>query len=397
VARFFQEARAAAEVSSEHVVRIIDVGALDDGSPFIVMEYLRGSDMARLVRTRGPLSVVNVAGYLVQACEAVAEAHARGIVHRDLKPANLFLTTHADGSPLVKVLDFGVSKLTRRGDFPGGSLTKSRSVVGTPLYMSPEQLRSALSVGPASDIWSLGCIAYELLAGRPAFQAESAAALGALIAAGPTPRIRDVRPDVPAEIETIIARCLEKDPAERYASVGDFAKALGAFAPPDMAPLVGRVTRISARPTLELEALPTSLGASLESPARLGVTGGALTRSRTEETRRGRMFRPVWVAWAVAVISAASVLGSVVLGHSSPTPTGTPAVRAPSAANPTSAPPSSSLTPSPSAPSSAPSAATPPAFASTTKKPPSARGRSVPGTSIPRPSTSVPADRDAIE
>jgi serine/threonine-protein kinase len=246
----------------------------------MVMEFLRGSDFARILRAHGPLPIVDVAGYLLQACEAVAEAHALGIVHRDLKPANIFLTTRADGSPLVKVLDFGISKLTRtsaRGDV---ALTKSRTVMGTPLYMSPEQLRSSRSVGPGTDIWALGCILYELLAGRPAFQADSAEALGALIATGPAPRVRDARPDVPSALEGVILRCLEKDPAARIGSVGELARQLGPFAPADMAPLVQRVARISrhsARPEGQLPFADTLI--SDRPPPFSAATGGTFARS----------------------------------------------------------------------------------------------------------------------
>jgi serine/threonine protein kinase len=299
-ARFIQEARAAADVQSEHVVRVLDVGSLEDGAPFLVMEYLRGSDFARLLRTHGPLPLPDVAGYILQACEAVAEAHALGIVHRDLKPANLFLTTRADGSPLVKVLDFGISKLTRSGARRASSLTKSRSILGTPLYMSPEQLRSTRTVGPATDIWSLGCILYELLAGRPAFFAESAEALGALIATGPTPRIRDVRPEVPGRFEEVIVRCLEKDPEDRIRSIGELAKAIGPFAPADLGSLVVRVGRISTRAP---EELPFAKTESSEHPPRFAATAAGLARSG--QGTRHRRGSPLWLAGGALVLGLA--------------------------------------------------------------------------------------------
>jgi len=268
----------------------------------MVMEFLRGNDFARLLRLHGPLPIVDVAGYVLQACEAVAEAHALGIVHRDLKPANLFLTTRADGSPLVKVLDFGISKLTRSGGSrtAGVSLTKSRTTMGTPLYMSPEQLRSTRSVGPGTDIWSLGCILYELLAGRPAFFAASAEALGALIATGPSPRIRDVRPEVPAALEEVILRCLEKDPGERLASIGELARLIGPFAPADVASLVARVGRISARPQ---EQLPFADTVSTDRPPRFGGTAAGLASSGSATTTRPRAARPLWIAGAAALLS----------------------------------------------------------------------------------------------
>jgi serine/threonine-protein kinase len=308
-ARFIQEARAAAELQSEHVARVIDVGELEGGSPFLVMEFLRGQDLARLLRTEGALPVTDVAGYVLQACEALAEAHSIGIVHRDLKPANLFLTTRADGSPLVKVLDFGISKLVRPQKPGGAGLTKSRTVMGTPLYMSPEQLRSTRSVGPTTDLWSLGCILYELLAGQLAFQADSAEALGALIATGPAPRICEVRPDVPAPLEKVILRCLEKDPADRLGSIAELARALGPFVPPDLVPLVGRIDRISNNSARAEGQLPyANTMSSNRPPALVAGTAASFARSNPNPgTRGGGFLRLVGGALGVAGLVAIGV------------------------------------------------------------------------------------------
>jgi eukaryotic-like serine/threonine-protein kinase len=407
-ARFIQEARAAAEVQSEHVVRVLDVGALDDGSPFMVMEFLRGNDFARLLRTHGPLPIVDVAGYILQACEAVAEAHALGIVHRDLKPANLFLTTRADGSPLVKVLDFGISKLTRSGSRDGSaglSLTKSQTTMGTPLYMSPEQLRSTRSVGPGTDIWALGCILYELLAGRPAFFATSAEALGALIATGPAPRIRDVRPEVPAALEDVILRCLEKDPGERLASIGELARMIGPFAPADVASLVARVGRISARPP---EQLPFADTVNTDRPPRFGGTGAGLARSGSATTSRQRGARALWVAGAALVLGlvgltlsrSASKTEPPIAGASVASSTVPPATVAP--ANPASA--SVGADASSEAATTVASSETPtaPTVAVPSPKkpylPPKPRASSVPAAAGAKGHSVVtPNDRDSIE
>src|SRR5262249_28083437 len=154
-------------LKSEHVARVSDVGTLDNGAPYMVMEYLEGYDLGQLVDTQGPLSVVDTADFVLQACEAIAEAHAAGIIHRDLKPQNLFLTTRIDGRPFVKVLDFGISKLTASASSGENlSLTKTTAVMGSPNYMSPEQLRSSRNVDARSDIWALGVILYELLCGK---------------------------------------------------------------------------------------------------------------------------------------------------------------------------------------------------------------------------------------
>jgi eukaryotic-like serine/threonine-protein kinase len=404
-ARFIQEARAASEVQSEHVVRVLDVGALDDGSPFMVMEFLRGNDFARLLRTHGPLPIKDVAGYILQACEAVAEAHALGIVHRDLKPANLFLTTRADGSPLVKVLDFGISKLTRSGG--SASLTKSQTTMGTPLYMSPEQLRSTRSVGPGTDIWALGCILYELLAGRPAFFAPSAEALGALIATGPAPKIRDVRPEVPIALEEAILGCLEKDPGQRLGSLGELARRIGPFAPVDVASLVARVERISAG---QPERLPFADTINSERPPRFAGTAAGLARSGSTTAGRQRATRALWIAGALALGVAGLTLSRVVMTRSaaaaasaapltSAAPLEAPMV---SAAQPTasavvvSAPLDASVDAAPAAPAPATAASI---AAPSSKKPP-LPSKAKPSDSASSPKSPSPPrtnDRDAIE
>ena len=175
VSRFTREAKAAGKIQGEHVARVLDVGALETGEPYLVMEYLDGEDLARILARRGPLPIAETVDYVLEACEAVAEAHALGIVHRDLKPANLFLATRPSGKPLVKVLDFGISKAPASATDAG--LTTTSSVVGSPLYMSPEQMTSAKSVDARSDVWSLGVVLYELLTAGHPFPAESVPAL----------------------------------------------------------------------------------------------------------------------------------------------------------------------------------------------------------------------------
>ena len=156
-ARFTREARAAVKLKSEHVARVLDVGTLDTGAPYIVMEYLDGTDLADELHKKGPLPVHEAAEYVLQACDALAEAHALGIVHRDLKPANLFLTRRGDGSPLVKLLDFGISKTSAFND-AGVAMTKTAAMMGSALYMSPEQMTSPKDVDARADVWALGTI-----------------------------------------------------------------------------------------------------------------------------------------------------------------------------------------------------------------------------------------------
>jgi serine/threonine-protein kinase len=242
VARFAQEARAAVKIKSEHVVRVIDVGTLPTGSPYMVMEYLEGADLSNILSRRGPMPPEEVVSLVLQACEALAEAHALGIVHRDLKPANLFSIARADGSASVKVLDFGISKVTTPGADMG--MTKTSAIVGSPLYMSPEQMRSAKSVDARTDIWSLGAILYELLTGHPPFTGESLPELCVNIMNTPPAPMAATRPDLPPRLETVILRCLEKDRQNRYANVAELAVALAEFAPRQAKNSVERVAKV---------------------------------------------------------------------------------------------------------------------------------------------------------
>ncbi|MBS2013849.1 MAG: protein kinase [Deltaproteobacteria bacterium] len=227
VPRFIREARAAASIQSEHVVRVYEVGELPGGSPFIVMEHLRGADLSQVLASRGPLPIEEAVDYVLQACEAIGEAHALGIVHRDLKPQNLFVAQRPDGGTVVKVLDFGISKAIEEG---APHLTSTDQVMGTPLYMSPEQVRSLKNVDHRSDIWALGSILFELLTASPIFEAPSVTALCAMIAIDPPVPLRARRPSAPPELEGIILRCLHKDPAGRFADVAALAAALVPYA-----------------------------------------------------------------------------------------------------------------------------------------------------------------------
>jgi serine/threonine protein kinase len=244
--RFLREARAAVSIKSEHVARVIDIGELETGAPYMVMEYLRGVDFGQTLKDRGPLPAREAVDYILQACEALAEAHALGIVHRDLKPGNLFLAARADGSALVKVLDFGLSKATRTEDeeTPEQSLTATGIVVGSPHYMSPEQLRSLKQVDTRADVWALGVILYQLLSGRRPFEADSMVATCAKIAADPPIPLRERKPDVPVGLEAIILRCLEKDVTRRIQSVAELARCLAPFGS-ERAPIsVERIVRV---------------------------------------------------------------------------------------------------------------------------------------------------------
>ncbi|MGH7269703.1 MAG: serine/threonine-protein kinase, partial [Polyangiaceae bacterium] len=228
IERFAREARAAVQIQSEHVARVTDVGTLPTGSPYMVMEYLDGADLADALEKDGPMPVAQAVGYVLQACEAIAEAHALGIVHRDLKPANLYLARRAGRESVVKVLDFGISKARDAG--PSG-LTQTSALIGSPYYMAPEQMMSAKSVDARADIWAIGIILYELLAGEPPFVAESMPEVVYLVTQRDPPPLRDKRPDVPEGLADVIARCLARSPDDRYADVAKMAAALVPFGP----------------------------------------------------------------------------------------------------------------------------------------------------------------------
>ncbi len=222
--RFMREARAAGRLRNEHVVRVTDVGVLPTGEPYMVMEMLHGIDLATMLE-QGPLPPQAAAEYLVQACEGLAEAHAMGMVHRDIKPANLFVTRRSNGSALVKLLDFGIATAAI-GDIDH-KLTTTAAVIGSPSYMSPEQLRAARDVDARSDIWSLGVTLYELLSGEQPFLAPTITALTLKIVAEPHVPLRNVPPALAA----IVDRCLAKQREERFASVAELATALAPLFP----------------------------------------------------------------------------------------------------------------------------------------------------------------------
>lgn len=224
VQRFFREAQATAALESEHVVRVHDLGRMKSGSPFIVMERLTGRDLADLLDDWGLFSVELAVECVRQAALGLAEAHAANIIHRDIKPSNLFVTRRRNRQPLVKILDFGISKVGARDQV---SLTQTRMVVGSPLYMSPEQIRDARTVDERTDIWSLGAILQELLTGLPPFPGDTLPAVCAAIVADEPLPVR--RADVTPELAALVRQCLEKDAAKRIQTASELAQRLGAF------------------------------------------------------------------------------------------------------------------------------------------------------------------------
>jgi len=306
--RFRREARAAARMRGEHVCRVLDVGTLGTGIPFMVMEYLEGHDLASELGARGKLPIDEAVSYVLEACEAVAEAHVAGIIHRDLKPANLFLENRADGSRRVKVLDFGVSKSLLELKDGRSALTRTSNLVGSPLYMSPEQLDSARDVDARADVWALGVVLFELLTGDPPFQGETIPQLVAAVLQDTPLRTSQLRATLPPGLVQVLERALAKPREQRYASVADLAEALGGFAPPTAAGSITRVRRIieSKPPSGDRESPSRAPGASASAtPIQDAPSGDDATIAGADRVRAAKR------RWLIGGMGLAFVLAAV--------------------------------------------------------------------------------------
>jgi serine/threonine-protein kinase len=265
IKRFTREARAAAKIKNEHVTRVFDIGELADGAPYIVMESLEGEDLARWLATRGALHLEEAILFVLQACEALAEAHVLGIVHRDLKPSNLFCSRRPDGALSIKVLDFGISKVAELATptSDSGTASGAKGTVGSPFYMSPEQMQSAYDVDHRTDIWALGVILFELLTTALPFEGESVPDVCIKVATQPPRRLRELRSDLPYEIESTISTCLEKDPDSRFENLAEFAGSLFPYASKTARLSIDRIVQVSRK------ARSTAVRAALENSASL--------------------------------------------------------------------------------------------------------------------------------
>jgi len=370
VARFGREARAAVKIKSEHVARVTDVGTLENGAPYMVMEYLDGTDLAGWLKQRGPLPIEQAVDFLLQACEAIAEAHALGIVHRDLKPANLFVIRLPDGAYSVKVLDFGISKISGIGG-AASDMTRTSALMGSPLYMSPEQMQSSKDADSRSDIWALGVVLYELLTADSPFVADTMPELVVKILTVPPPPLRNKRPDAPNGLEAVIVKCVNKDRGLRFQTVGELAVALLEFAPRRSKVSVEKIAGVLKAAGLSKSALAlpvSSEGDSVRASAGTAASWGSTARgsggSRTALFLGGGI---VIAVIAIAAMVAVALKRSSSLENPVVAATGAPSIA-----------PAQSVLGSPAPPPSAASAASAPSGASTppveTKPPSSASG-----------------------
>ncbi|HSO40628.1 MAG TPA: serine/threonine-protein kinase, partial [Labilithrix sp.] len=388
--RFAREARAAVQLQSPHTARVLDVGTLNNGEPYMVMEYLDGHDLDEVSRQVGPMAPHTAVGYMLQACEAFAEAHGLGMIHRDIKLKNLFLTKSVDGRPLVKVLDFGLAKTA--GGALDVSLTSTTAVFGSPQYMSPEQMRSAKDVDARSDVWSIGVCLYELLTAHVPFDAPGVAEICAMVLKDPVVAPSRWAPGLPAELDAVVVRCLAKDPGERYQTVAELAYALEPWTA-----LEGSASRIlhvfeSARkndlPTLMDPAKTEPIeGDGIAKTMDAWGTGGERARAS-----RGRLSAMAAVTAASAVVLALLVVGGVVFVRSrAPAAPATQLADTPATAEPVPvADPAAAATlegdpPPPVAP---PPPSPPPVVALATTK---AAAKPAPSTQVVRPSPPPPA------
>jgi serine/threonine-protein kinase len=383
VSRFEREARAAGRLRGPHVARVTDVDVSPGALPYMVMELLEGHDVGVELEQRGPLPIVEAVEIVRQACHGITEAHLAGIIHRDLKPANLFLCEQ-DGERVVKLLDFGISKLADEAS----KLTSTELTVGTLLYMSPEQVRSAKDVDARTDIFALGVIMHELLAGAPPF-VGSAPAVAVAIATDEATSLSELRSDVPEALAAIVRKAMSKRPSDRYDDVPAFAAAIAPYGAPASATssarflanaraasspsLVPPPARVSAG-TAELEHAETEIGMAPLAPATspaIGATSPAISATSpgwvTRSASRGRSGRR-WLALGGAALVVLGGLTALALAGRqpggapvAPPPLVTMTTLPPQGTSPTASAPSN-LTPEPTvaATTSAPATASAP-------------------------------------
>jgi len=283
VERFHREANAATLVGNEHIIEVTDFGVFDDGSPYIVMEYLEGVELGALLEREGSLPIARLVHIITQICDALSAAHARGLVHRDMKPENVFLIRRGQDPDFVKVLDFGISKMRTQGDDFKGGLTRTGMALGTPYYMPPEQAQGVRDIDQRADVYAVGVIMYRALGGRLPFDAETYPALIIKIMTETPPPLRQLRADVPEALDRHVLKAMARDRQERFQGVEDLALALQPFAALNLTPHMLASLRptpqsgtgtpytsdLPSRPPTTTPSIPTDAGI-----AKLALIGG---------------------------------------------------------------------------------------------------------------------------
>ncbi len=359
--RFLREARLAAQIRSEHVVRVFDVGTLADGTPYMVMEHLEGADLRKVLSEKGRPSLEQAVDWVLQACEALGDAHQQGIVHRDLKPENLFLAQLSSGREVLKILDFGISKLSEK--YTSSSrvnvLTQAGDRLGTPLYMSPEQLEGDANVDGRTDMWAMGVVLYELCTGSMPFTGDSLPALCTSVLTKTPVSVTTLRPELPPELDLVILRCVAKARGDRYSNVAELAQELAPFASVAGQERVREILRTAVH-TGESVRSPRFSSADLGRASMSGAFGASVAPS-SPPTQTRKMAR---VLVAVAVLGAFAIgLGMHSLGRPDAAPPvaaeHTSGVASPAGVTVTAASiPSASEPPKPAASAAAPPSAT---------------------------------------
>ena len=401
VQRFLREAQATVKLKSEHSARVIDVGTTPDGTPFMVMEFLDGNDLNQILRHHGPQQPAIVCDLMLQACEGIAEAHALGIIHRDIKPSNFFITRRPDGSMLLKILDFGISKTPVGYD----ELTGTQMVLGTPQYMAPEQMKSGRFADPRSDIWSIGVVMYQMLTGRPPFAGESYADLVLKVGLEPP---EPITIPLPTGLADVVLRCLEKDPKLRFQNLGELARQIAPFAtdPISSAQAGVRVGRILQQRSMQIGVPNMLMHSGLSqvipiSPAQMTPSSWPGSQSTslshgigqvTHATRGGRG----WIIAGLAALSIVAGAGGYAISQLAHQDSAQHDGAANAAAEPTAPPPPATVlpvappaaaTPQPVPPAAAtpqPAAATPQPVATTTAEPAASKPATTPA-AAPKP------------
>jgi len=366
VRRFVREARAAVKIHSEHVARVLDVGTTESGTPYMVMEYLDGEDLEHVVASRGPLPVEEAVGFVLEACEAIAEAHSLGIVHRDLKPANLFLTRRPSGKPIVKVLDFGISKVAQ-GTKDAAS-TSATALMGSPTYMSPEQMVSPTTVDVRTDVWCLGVVLYEILSQKLPFEGQTMPELVFTVVEKPHPPLRSIRADIPEGLAAVVDRCLEKRQSQRFPDVATLARALLPFGGPRSEQSVERIEHVLGVAGAAGSGVAQGPGVPTTGPVRPRPEGQTFSAYTSQSTStRGRLWLIPLVGLGLVALAAGAFFA---LRPARPVVTTTPPVAAvavpvtpatsPSTVPvPSTEPPAVSLTPPAASSAPAPSSTAP--------------------------------------